>query len=307
MTALATLVGTVLIVTALRDIFQQLFRPSGGGSLSRSLMRTIWRAFHRVAARKLVSLELAGPSILISIVLSWVLLLATGWALILWPRLPDDFLLATGLVPSNQSGFVDALYLSLVTLTSLGYGDITPTSGWLRVLLPLEGLVGFGLLTAAISWLLSIYPVLSRRRSLAREVHLTREVEKRTAIPIEQTSAEAAERTLKDLTSQLVTIRGELVQFPVTYYFHNDETRYSLPATMPYLTRLAERASDPGCPREVRLRAVMLRATLDDFSAMVASSYLHGSSTTSTSEVLKAYTRDHFHVPQESQGPEEGS
>ena len=307
MTALATLVGTVLIVTALRDIFQQLFRPSGGGSLSRSLMRTIWRAFHHVAARKLISLELAGPSILTSIIFSWVLLLATGWALILWPRLPEDFLLATGLVPSNQSGFVDALYLSLVTLTTLGYGDITPTTSWLRVLLPIEGLVGFGLLTAAISWVLSIYPVLSRRRSLAREIHLTREAEQQTGNLIERTSAEAAERTLKDLASQLAAIRGELIQFPVTYYFHNNEPGSSLPTAMPYVDRLATRASGTECPPEVRLRAAMLRATLDDFTAMVGSRYLHASSTTSTAEVLEAYTRDHFHMPNKRHGPEEGS
>ncbi len=306
MTVVATLVGSAFILVALRDIFQQLFHPSGGGSLSRSLMRAIWRAFHRAAARKQGLLGFAGPSILLSIIFSWVLLLATGWALILWPHLPNDFLLATGLVPSNQGGFVSALYLSLVTLTTLGYGDITPTSGWLRVLLPLEGLVGFGLLTAAISWVLSIYPVLSRRRSLAREVHLTREAEQRTGSPIEQTSAEAAGRTLEDLASQLVAIRGDVVQFPVTYYFH-DETRSSLPAAMPYLDRLATRASDPECPPEVRLRAAMLRATVDDFSSVVTSQYLRGSPTISTGEVLEVYARDHLHTPNKSHNPEQES
>jgi len=307
MTVVATLVGTVFIFVALRDIFQQLFHPSGGGSLSRSLMHAIWRAFRRAAARKRTLLGFAGPSILLSVILNWVLLLVTGWALILWPRLPNDFLLATGLVPSNQGGFISALYLSLVTLTTLGYGDITPTSGWLRVLLPLEGLVGFGLLTAAISWVLSIYPVLSRRRSLAREIHLTREAEQRTGSPIEQTSAEAAGRTLRDLASQLVTIQGDVVQFPVTYYFHDYETRSSLPAAMPYLDRLATRASGPECPPEVRLSAVMLRATVDDFSSVVTSQYLRGSSTTSTGEVLKVYACDHLHSPHKSYDPEQES
>jgi hypothetical protein len=307
MTVVATLVGSVFILVALRDIFQQLFHPSGGGSLSRSLMRAIWRAFHRAAARKQGLLGFAGPSILISIIFSWVLLLATGWALILWPHLPNDFLLATGLVPSNQGGFVSALYLSLVTLTTLGYGDITPTSGWLRVLLPLEGLVGFGLLTAAISWVLSIYPVLSRRRSLAREVHLTRESEQRTGAPIEQTSAEAARRTLEDLASQLVAIQGDVVQFPVTYYFYDDETRSSLPVAMPYLDRLATRTSGPECPTEVRLRAAMLRAAVDEFSSMVTSQYCRGSFTTSTGKILEVYARDHLRSPHKSYDPEQGS
>ncbi len=307
MTLLATLVGAVLIVAALRDIFQQLFRPSGGGSLSRPLMHAIWRVFHRAAARRRVFLELAGPSILISIILSWVLLLTIGWALILWPRLPEDFLLATGLDPSNQSGFIDALYLSLVTLVTLGYGDITPTSGWLRVLLPLEALVGFGLLTAAISWVLSIYPVLSRRRSLAYEIHLTREAEQQTGDPIEQTSPEAAERTLEDLASQLVTVQGDIVQFPVTYYFHNDDTRSSLPAAMPYLDRLAARASGQECPSGIRLRAAILRTAVDDFSSLVASEYLRDPPSTPTGEILEAFARDHFFAPRKSRGPRERS
>lgn len=306
MTLLATLAGAVLIVAALRDIFQQLFRPSGGGSLSRSLMHAIWRVFHRAAARRRVFLELAGPSILISIILSWVLLLTVGWALILWPRLPEDFLLATGLDPSNEGGFIDALYLSLVTLVTLGYGDITPTSGWLRLLLPLEALVGFGLLTAAISWVLSIYPVLSRRRSLARKAHLAREAEHHTGAQIEQTSAQTAERTLKDLASQLVAIRGDIVQFPVTYYFHDDETRSSLPAAMPYLDRLAARTSGPECSPGVRLRAAMLRAAVDDLSSTVASKYLPDLSSASTGEILEAYARDHSLAPQKSRGPGEG-
>src|SRR3712207_8219247 len=90
MTVVATLVGSVFILVALRDIFQQLFHPSGGGSLSRSLMRAIWRALHRAAARKQGLLGFAGPSILISIIFSWVLLLATGWALILWPHRSEE-------------------------------------------------------------------------------------------------------------------------------------------------------------------------------------------------------------------------
>ena len=174
MTNIVTLLGTVLILVALRDIFQQLFHPSGGGSLSKSLMVIVWGLFRRVAVRRPALLSLAGPSILLTIIASWVALLAVGWALIYWPRMPEGVLLQTGLDPSRQGGFIDAFYLSLVTLATLGYGDITPTSGWLRVLGPLEALVGFGLLTASLTWLLSLYPTFERRQSLARGYPLTR-------------------------------------------------------------------------------------------------------------------------------------
>ncbi len=290
MTTIVTLLGTVLIVVALRDIFQQLFHPVGGGSLSKSLMRIVWGLFRRVAIRRPALLSLAGPSILLTIVASWVALLAVGWALIYWPRLPEGFLLQTGLDPLRQGGFLDAFYLSLVTLATLGYGDIVPTSGWLRVLGPLEALVGFGLLTASLTWLLSLYPAFARRQSLAREATLLRESEQESAL--EEMGGEAAERVLGNLTSQLVTVRGDLVRFPITYYFHNSDERYSLPQAMPYLARLAERAGGAGRTPGMRLRASMLRCAVEDYLETVASNFL-GLPAAPTGEILEAHAHDH--------------
>ena len=66
------------------------------------------------------------------------------------------------------------LYLSLVTLVTLGYGDIVPTSDWLRILQQLEALTGFAIVTASLSWVISIYPALGRRRALANKASLIR-------------------------------------------------------------------------------------------------------------------------------------
>jgi len=291
---LATLLGAALIVVALRDIFQQLFKPSGGGVLSRRLMWVVWRGFRRFATRRPGLLRLAGPVLLVAIIAGWASLLVMGFALVYWPRMPWGVLLQTGLDPASQGGFLDALYLSSVTLATLGYGDTVPTNGWLRALAPLEALVGFGLLTAAISWVLSIYPVLSRRRALAREVSLLRGSEREIGAAIERLGADAAERTLKDLTSRLIVVQGDLVQFPVTYHFHDAEEDSSLPLVLPYLLRLAERAGGADLPPEVRLRASMLRGAVGAISAMLASKAFLGLSSGSTEEVLEAYARDHL-------------
>ena len=56
-------------------------------------------------------LSLAGSSTLLTVIVNWVVLLA----LVYWPRLSERFLLAPGLEPSEQGGFVDVLYLSVVT------------------------------------------------------------------------------------------------------------------------------------------------------------------------------------------------
>jgi hypothetical protein len=68
---------------------------------------------------------------------------------------------------------------------------LDPLPGLLRLLALIEALVGFGLLTAAISWVLSIYPALSRRQSLAQKISLTHKAELETGIDLTQTSPEA--------------------------------------------------------------------------------------------------------------------
>lgn len=296
MTIFATILGTVLIVAALRDIFHELFHPSGTGGMSGMLMKAIWRLFRGLARRYPSVLTLAGPSILLTIIGSWVLILTVGWALVYWPRLPEEFLLAPGLDPSDEGSFVDAFYLSLLTLTTLGYGNIAPVTDWLRVITPLETLIGFGLLTVGVTWVLSIYPALTRRRSLAQQIASIQDAESETGISVMRADATAAERTLDALTSQLVTVRGDLTQFPITYYFHSLDERSSLPANIETLLRLAREGGGEGNPPAVRLRAGALSSALDDFSALIGSSFL-GLPSASTEKVLAAYARDHLGAP----------
>lgn len=292
-----TLLGAVLIFVVLRDIFQQLFVPSGGGSLSRALMRLIWGAFRRLSGHRQALLTLAGPTILVTIIGVWSGLLVVGWALIYWPRMPDGFLYATGLDPANNAGFVDALYLSLFTITTLGYGDITPTADWVRILAPLEALVGFALLTASLTWVTSLYPALRRRRSLARQITLVRgREEQESGDALGSMEATAAERVIGKLTSQLISVETELVQFPVTYYFHDTTERFSLPLAMPCLLRLAQQYDEENYPSEVRSRARELGEVIEDFTTTIASQTFLSLKDKGPKEVLEAYAHDHLHA-----------
>ena len=293
MTIIATLVGVVLILVALRDIFQQLFNPSGRGSLSRSLMRIVWGLFRLIASRRPTWLGIAGPFVFLSVILTWVTLLAVGWALILWPQMPENFLYQTGLDPSDNSGFISALYVSVTTLTTLGYGDIVPTSWWLRVLQPLQALTGFAILTTSVTWLLSIYPAISQRRTFAKDVYLIRESEPQTGNVIEKMSPDAATQMLGDLISRLLTIDGNFNQFPITYYFHESDERASLAGALPYLAWLAERGSAEHHPASVRFRAKTLRGAIRDISSNLGTDFLDLPSAP-VGKVLEAYARDHF-------------
>jgi hypothetical protein len=283
-----TVAGVLLIAAALRDVFDSLFHETGRAVMSEQVMRVVWQAFRRITGRK--RLSFAGPFSLVAVVTIWATLLVVGWALIVMPHLPDGYAFTTG---EHAGRLVDSLYVSLVTLTTVGFGDITPTEAWLRLITPLEALIGFGLLTASVSWLLSIYPLLSRRRALAYEIHLLTEAETRTGRPIVEMESAAAETVYSDLTSRLVAVERDLVTFPVAYYFAENDDRFSLPAAMPVLLRLARAGSSEGRSDPVRLRATMLLEAIDDF-ARTAADRFHGSSAESTDQLLVDYARDHL-------------
>ena len=291
MTYFVTILGVVLIATALRDIFHELFHPSGSGSASDALTRIVWRVFRRLARYFPAALSLAGPTAIVVVITAWTVLLVTGWSLVYLPHLPDKFLFAAELDPSTQGGFVDAFYLSFVTLATLGFGDITPTSDWLRMLIPLEALLGFVLLTASITWVLSLYPALTRQSALAHETRLFIEAERETGIGFGDLN-EAAAQTLNRLAGQLILVHSDLTQFSIAYYFHDRGERTSLPANISYLARLAEQGGKSNSA-VVRLEAVVLRKALDDFAQTLAKDFLNLSSA-STGDILTAYARDHL-------------
>jgi len=155
-TLVSTAAGVALIGLVGRDAFDALFHAEGRGTFSRQITRAVWQVFRRVGTRH-ERLSLAGPVAFVTVIATWAGLLVLGWALVFWPHVPGSFRFDAG-IDAGGPDFVHALNVSLVTLTTLGFGDITPTSDALRLILPLEALLGFGLLSASISWLVSIYP-----------------------------------------------------------------------------------------------------------------------------------------------------
>lgn len=261
-----TLLGVALIAIGLRDIFDVLFHPLGRGMVARRVVRTIgWVARHLPGGGRTIGL-LAGPLSYIAVVGTWATLLAVGWALVFWPQMPQGFNFDAALDPSQHSGFADALYVSLVNLTSLGYGDISPASSLLRVLGPVETLFGLGLLTASISWLISIYGAISRRDSLAHEVHLVKEAEERLGEKLADADPELLERLLASFAEQLIRSRRDLIHFPITHYFRTEDEQRALAGLLPFLTSLVEEASGEERPHALRMRAEILGMAIDDFA-----------------------------------------
>jgi hypothetical protein len=283
-------VGVVVILAALRDIFHTLWHPSGRGGVARKVLAAVWRGGRPRRGHRRVRV-LAGPLAMVVVVMAWVGLIVLGWTLIYWPHLEDGFFISESLPQTARGGLLEALYLSMVTLATLGFGDIVPTEEWLRVAVPLQAMLGFVLLTAAVTWVLQVYPALVRRRVLAIRLSLLRRADAVRVLAEEDVPMAA--NLLEDLAGELVQIRVDLTQYPETYYFRDGEESASLAAsigTAAQLARVAQRS-----PRaDMRFAGRLLDTALCDFAGRLDEHFLRVGG--SPQAVLAAYAADHGHA-----------
>ncbi|MET9379457.1 potassium channel family protein [Streptomyces sp. NPDC002992] len=285
MTWLPTLAGAALVLYILRDVFHTLWHPTRHGGLSRLVMTSMWRLSARFGGRWRPA-GIAGPLGMALVVAAWAVTVAVGWALVYWPHMPENFSYATGLDPSEHAGPLDALYISLVNLSTLGLGDIAPASGWLRVLAPMEALVGFVLLSATVAWILGIYPALARRRALAlRLSHLRRSRATSRAL-----DSDGGAALLDGLASALAVVTVDFMQYAESYYFYDGDKDTSLSEQLGHASGLADEATEARHP-DVRLSASVLRTALEDLAAVIDGRFLRTGE--SPDRVFAAYAADH--------------
>jgi hypothetical protein len=92
--------------------------------------------------------------------ISVYLLLGLVWTLaysLVAKLIPNSFAFSTGPAISQKMEGFTAYYFSFVTLTTVGYGDITPVSNWARALAALEAMTGTLYMAVLISRLVALY------------------------------------------------------------------------------------------------------------------------------------------------------
>ncbi|MEQ4720934.1 potassium channel family protein [Nonomuraea sp. B19D2] len=282
---LVSLAGAGVIMAALRDLFHTLWHPTRHGGLSRFVMMALWRLAQHVRARGRV-VGLVGPLAMVTVVGTWAAIIILGWAIVYWPHMPESFTFTPGSKAAQQPALLDSLYLSLVTVATLGLGDIAPAEGWLRLVSPLEALVGFVLLTATVTWVLEIYPALTRRRVLAVRLALLQ----RSDPSVQQLDSTVGATLLESLATEVARVRIDFTQYAEAYYFHDGEDHSSLAATIGYADDLARRGKAARRP-DVRLTGDLLAGALQDLATILDQRFLHTGGT--PTEVFTAYAVDH--------------
>lgn len=280
-----TAVGAALILAGLLDMFHTLLHPSGTGRISRRVLFVAWR-ISKAAGHRFGSV--VGPAGMVTVVLVWVALQGLGWALVYLPHIPGGFTYSPGVEPSSYPDFFEALYVSLVTLSTLGFGDAVPTDAWIRMAAPLEALTGFALVTAALTWFTQVYPPLVRRRSLA--LKLKGLAQSRYAEKIAILDAAAAAATLSGLSADIAGVQVDFIQNTEGFYFREEDPGLSLARQLEYALHLRDTAlaaPDPG----VQAGGQQLSFALDELAAALKNNIFND--VTGTKEVFAAYASEH--------------
>jgi hypothetical protein len=97
-----------------------------------------------------------GPLSILAMLVVWIVLLVLGWALV-WQGLREHI--------QGVERLPSAVYFSGVTLFTVGYGDIVPTSPLGRILVLFEAFMGVITVALVISYLASLYGAFSRRET----------------------------------------------------------------------------------------------------------------------------------------------
>ncbi len=234
-----TTAGFVLLALIVFDIYATVLHSSARyGPVGESLNRLVWRMTRAAAFRLSRSnrhrlLNMVGPLLLPLLIVTYIVLLVLAFALIYYPHVPSGF---TFSVERQERGWVDALYFSGVTLTTVGYGDVAPRLAPLRFLALFEACSGLIVITLAITYILTVYSALERKRAVAVSLYHQAGEGADVAGFIAHHFVEGRFYGLRDalrtVTRDLQALHESHIDHPVIHYFHPVEVYKGTPRVL---------------------------------------------------------------------------
>jgi hypothetical protein len=238
-TFIYTAAGFVLLALIIFDIYATVLHSSARyGPVGESLNRSVWRVA-RAAAFKLSRasrhrlLNMVGPLLLPLLIVVYVVLLVIAFAFIYYPHIHGGF--TFGAEP-REPGWFDAVYFSGVTLTTVGYGEITPRAAPMRLLALFEASSGLIVITLAITYILTVYAALERKRAVAVSLYHQAGEGADVAGFIAHHFVEGRFYGLRDalrtVTRDLQGLHESHIDHPVIHYFHPVEVYKGTPRVL---------------------------------------------------------------------------
>lgn len=231
--------GAALLLLVFYDIYATILRATQHpGPFSEFLNRGLWRIATRATQnldrrQRHRILSAVGPLLMPLLIAVLISMLLAGFALIYLPRIDTGFKITES---PPATSVLQAFYFSGVTLLTIGYGDIVPISGVTRVLALIEGACGIAIISLAITYLLTVYRALERKRALA--LNFYHQARQGADIPgfisnhFARGRFHSLTETLREATRDLQELLESHIEHPVIHYFHPVEVYKGFPRAL---------------------------------------------------------------------------
>src|SRR3954454_22474703 len=172
---IAVLLGLGLIGLAMLDVFLTVLHVQVESPISNRVHRRLWQVLLAISRflpdrSRAEVLGWGAPLMIGGILVFWSTLYVVGFALVYLPLMRDTTAFSVSTAqPGSDLG--DALYFSATSFVTTGYGDIVPVHALVRLLALLEGGLGLTTLSLSVTYLLSVYPLIARKMSLAQSLN----------------------------------------------------------------------------------------------------------------------------------------
>ncbi len=239
MSGLFLVLGVALVLIGLLDVFFAVLNYDGFSFLSSRLYRATWSTV-RTVTRPLPTrvrhfgLSLGAPLMIPATMLLWMFIEILGFGLIYYSQ-TDYFSYTSGTRPT----FPHMIYLSGVTIGTLGYGDITPQNPLFGIVTFTQALIGFSIITLFITYILNIYQVLQQWNTLSSGLYHqaggNADSESLLKPHFPKGEPSGLDATIGGLHQSLTSYYEGVRRYPLVYYFHSRQARRSIP----YVFRVA--------------------------------------------------------------------
>ena len=260
------------------DLVRTTLTTKGEGALSSLVTGSLRKLLNMLVQVGYRPSEVAGAFSVSVLTLVWLGGLWAGWTMV-FCGLTDP------IAHSGKTAAVDVydvLYFTGFTLTTLGVGDLIPTTFVAQILTVLASLNGLLVITLVVTYALSVVSGVVARRTLAYKIYLTGgdEGEFLTAF----TNVEEFGAWLGSIKQELIPCTEQRLAYPVLDNFITRDRRFSLPSQLAKLGLAAQRESQAESPGQQTARELSALLTVVD--RYVALTGLRGGDLTTKLEKL---------------------
>jgi hypothetical protein len=234
-----TLIGISILLLVAYEVYSTILDVRArAGPISEVLNRSLWYLFSSIAFRlprkaRHKFLNIIGPILLPLLIVILIALLVLAFAFIYFPRMPEHFNISSD---RASSLWIEAFYFSGITLATVGYGDITPVTTEMRLVAMVEGALGFTFIPLAITYLLTVYGALTRKRMLALSFYHRGEGSPNVAGFIIHHFVSGRfyglDSSLRSITRDLQEQLEAHIEHPVIHFFHPTQVYKGLPRVL---------------------------------------------------------------------------